>query len=197
MGLIIPVQELTVSEIRAIRDVAKEEAFRILQRKGVVSSMDECVFRQPVLGDSTSTDFRDIDERATVAVAGAQEWLIDSSLLTAGDLSSVLVAGETVNDDTAIVFYGFANLGGDKDCIAIQFKKGAKTLSYWNLELLHAYNDKVIGYTQDGMASYGPNDVIDIKMMLRAGASAVAGEDYRWVPIGILAEPKNKSLAES
>jgi hypothetical protein len=194
MGQIIPVQELTVSEIRAIREAAKAEAFRILKAKNVVQSEDEVVFRAPVLGDSSSTNFRDLDV-ATAAVSGQQEWLIDSSAVTAGDLINVLATGETVNDDTAIVFYGFANLGGDRDCNAIRFQKGAKILTYWNLEHLYAYNDKVLGYSLD-FASYGPNETIKIEMQLRAGASAVAGEDYRWVPIAILAEPKSKSLAE-
>ena len=195
MGLIIPVQELTVSEIRAIREQAKEQAFQVLVKKGVVSSMEDCVFRQVVLGDSSSTNFRDLDA-ATAAVTGQQEWLIDSSVVTAGDLINVLASGETVNDDTAIVFYGVANLGGDRDWIAVRFQKGAKILTYWNLEHLYAYNDKVLGYSAD-FAVYGPNDVIKIDMQSRSGISAVAGEDYRWLPIAVLAEPKTKSLAES
>ena len=195
MGLVIPAQEMTISEIRAIREAAINEAVNTLIKKGIVSSRDECVIRAPILGDSSSTDFRDLDAKATVAVTGMQEWLVDTTEVTAGDLADLLTTGETVNDDTAIVFYGVANLGGDKDWIAIQFLKGAKTLTYWNLEHIHAYTDKVLGYSMD-FASYGPNETIIIKNQLRAGASVVAGEDYRWLPIGVLVEPKSKSLAE-
>lgn len=120
MGLVIPAQEMTISEIRAIREAAITEAVNTLRKKNVVASRDECVIRQVVLGDSGSTDFRDIDI-VTAAVSGQQEWLIDSATVatTPGDLTDVLASGETVNDDTAICFYGVANLGGDKDWVAV------------------------------------------------------------------------------
>lgn len=194
MGILIPVSEMTIDEIREVRERAITTA---LTKAGI--SREIAVIRAVIPGSSTSTDFHDLTY-ATEATAGQEEWIIDSGALTAGDLKNVIstTSGKQVSqvsDASAMVFYGLVDASGSQDLVALQFQKGAKTVDYWHFQHIYGYPTKV-GISKD-VVWYGPDDTVKLLFGWRAGATAVTGEDYQWIPLCVIAEPQSKSAAAS
>ena len=200
--MIIASEELTSADKLSRYAAAKAKAISLLMEKKVINSPDEAVTRQVVIGDANATDFKDLTV-ATTAGSGMEEWLIDSAALIAGDIKNIISTTSgaevsQVSQTSAMVFFGFADASGTKDCTSVQFGKGAKTLDTWNVEALYAYNIPV-GYLADvnDMIWFAPNDTVKLGFGWRIGATAVSGEDYKWVVLGVLAESKSKSAAAS
>ena len=192
MSNFIPRNDVTTEYMKELREKAVALA---LEKAGLNAS--NAVIRSLVIGSSTSTDFHDLTY-ATEATAGQEEWIIDGAALTAGDLKNIIstTSGKQVSqisDNTAVVFYGVSDFSGSQDLTAVQFEKGASKIDFWNVQQMYG-NDNKIG-VGDNMVWYGPDDTVKLNFGLRAGASVVTGEDYQWMLLNVLVEPKSKSAA--
>ena len=172
--MIFPIQELTLDRVQAIKDATK---LRLLEKAtdGWKKPISNYVIREVVFGDATVTDIYDIEPKTAVA-AGLPQWAIDASDLTADDLSSIVSATETIDDDAYIGFYGFFDLGceagetaGAADTppnngafVSTKFVRGSSDLDFWQMEHLYDY-DYVMGITNRPII-YSESEKIDIKV---------------------------------
>lgn len=199
MGILRNAREMTPQEISNTYNTARNAVVNDLITRKFISNASEATVRQAILGDSSATDGKDLTAATTVGT-GMQEWSIDSAALTAGDLKNVITAtsgaqSNEVAESTAIAFYGFIDLSGTKDLIALSLGKGAKTIEFFENSPTYAYSDSHISYVDPAdVVLWSAREVVKINMEGRVGLSAVAGEDYRWTPLLILAEPKSKSV---
>ena len=180
VGGVEPIQELTLSKIKAIRDYVVERLYQLTVDHGISRDLDaaheEMVVREVVVGDeSDATDFVDLDF-ATAAVTGQQNWLIDSADLTAGDLSNVLVSGETVPDQKIIGVYGFFDRSPNPNVIGLAGASGSGRVDFWQPEHCYAYPN-VAGLTERPMFFVQNNQ---IKLEVNAKAA-------RDIPLGFRA----------
>jgi|Deesub1362A_J573_1020465.scaffolds.fasta_scaffold00652_32 hypothetical protein len=186
---IVPLAELP----REYKLNARQECERLILEKmkdsGIIKNYSEAVVRDLVPGDPTAsnvTDFVDITFK-TAQTTGQEFWAEDSSDITAGDLSSILTAGETVPDNKVIGFFGFFDLTpGGSDLTAIRFKRGdSGVLDFWEVEQCYAYSDEIGGMAfrydpEDGTYKpyaiiYGQNDKIEIEMNFKTSADKFVG----------------------
>jgi len=172
--MIFPIQELSIDKINQIKTMTK---LRLLEKatRGWQRPISNYVIREVVFGDSTVTDIYDIEPRTAVS-AGIPQWAFDANDLTADDLSSVVKAGEDIDDDAYIGFYGFFDLGleagettGAADTppsngafVSAKFVRGSSDLDFWQLEHLYSY-DYVMGITNRPVI-YTSDEKIDIKV---------------------------------
>lgn len=172
--MIHPVQELSLQQIQAIKDATKQKLLQTAMAQYRGSGPQDWIFRELVLGDSTVTDFYDLDYK-TAATAGIPQCVIDAGDLTADDLSSILAATEKIPDETYIGIYGCFDLAveageltGAADtppsigsAVSLEFIRGGSVLDFWQIEKLYAYPD-VVGMT-DRPVIYEKTEKIDIK----------------------------------
>jgi hypothetical protein len=135
------------------------------------------VIREVVFGDSTVTDIYDIEPKTPVT-AGIPQWAFDAADLTADDLSSVVKAGEAVDDGAYIGFYGFFDLAleagettGAADTppnngafVSVKFIRGSSDLDFWQLEHLYSYSHEYVMGITNRPVIYSENEKIDIKV---------------------------------
>lgn len=188
MSLVIPTDELTGAEIRAVEERTKQELLRLGRAKRPAA---QWLVRHVVTGNSP-TDFEDLT-LLTAAVAGLEEWLVDTADLTAGDLKSIFAANETLNNGQFIGFYGWSELQGPGQFSAAQLSKGQKVLDFWQLQ--HLWNHARIEGVVMQPAVWSEQDSITVKIALRAGATVVAGEDYPVMFRNVLVEDVSVSKA--
>ena len=173
MPRIIPLGELTPADISLIRDTAREV---LRQRAAEVLKIlpEDIVVRDLVIGDeAAATDFVDLDVR-TNETAGMQHWAEDAADLVAGDLSSILAAGETVPDNKFVGIFGFFDLTPNPDLVAIRLRRGSDTLDFWQTEQCYVYADMPGGLIR-GVIIYDQSDPIDIQMNFKTAVDKFVG----------------------
>jgi hypothetical protein len=151
--------------------VALQRATELI--KGVTRK--DLIIREIVPGDeSDATDFVDFDFK-TAATTGQEEWTEASADLTAGDLSSVIATGETINDDTVLAIYGFVDLTPSPDMTMAAFYKGSEVKDIWEVE--HCYAQAPYGginMDENGnvvVLVWGPKDPFNIKQNHKSAAN--------------------------
>ena len=198
--VLYPVQELDRKFIQRIKDATK---LKLLEKatNGWKKSPGDFVIREVIFGDSTVTDVYDIEPK-TAVTAGIPQWAFDAADLTADDLSSVVKAGEELDDGVWIGFYGYYDLScegseltGAADTpvssgpiTAVEFVRGSSTLDFWKTEHLYGYNEAV-GIT-DTPVIFEENEKIDIKI-----CSTEATEDKFAGLRGYICEPYGRNIA--
>lgn len=128
------------------------------------------VVRDIVVGDSTNAaDWVDLSVK-TAIVAGQQFWGQSASDLTSNQLSSILAAGERIDDNKLVAFFGWVDLTPNPDLVKIRFKKGQEIKAVWYAEHVYAWKEVVGGVAQQFIIYY-PKDPIDIQMEFKDGST--------------------------
>jgi len=189
---LIPLSDLTPQRREQLRLQAMKICLQRAIEKGIAKSRRELIIREIVPGDeSDCTDFVDFDFK-TAATTGQEEWTEDAADLTAGDLSSVIASGETVNDETLIGIYGFLDLTPAPDLTMIGLYKGSEVKDIWEVE--HCYGQEPYGginVDENGnvrVAIWEPKDPFDIKMNFKSAA------DKNVVMLGFVVEKLGKRI---
>ena len=176
-----PVDELTPEFIMEVKRRTKQMlvAKAIKQHSGTVPT--DWVCRELVYGDSATTDFYDIEPKTTWST-GIPAWVLDTTDLgTADDVEAVTKAGEIVDDDKYIGFFGcFDPVGLAGEAIAyadaipknnpppvgrvnfVQFIRGSSLLDQWLTDHLYAYPN-VVGIT-DRPVLFDQTEKLQIKV---------------------------------
>jgi hypothetical protein len=129
-GMITPFNELDpVYELPQIEQAAIEITKKSLLDRKIVGHASEIITRRLIIGDQSGTHADlvcDLDIVSTAQLAALVRQTQDSSNITAGDLSHMLVSGETIPSQKAVAIYGFIDLTPepDRDLVALQFKRG-------------------------------------------------------------------------
>lgn len=195
MGLLIPRNELSIDEIRAIREATTAELLARAQKQRGYTPND-LIVRKGVYGDADATDWIDLADNGTSAVTGAEEWLLDSALFTAGDLKTILVASETVNTNTWMGVIGWWHVGGAYTFVRARILKGSVPLAIWDLEQIYAaeVGPGYSGYTKEPLI-FDAEEQIDLQLELSSTITVTSGVDYHSGFDIILVEPVNKHIA--
>lgn len=173
MPRIIPLGELTKPDIALIRETAREV---LKQRAAEVLRIDpnEIVVRDLVVGDeSDATDFVDLDFR-TASVVGQEFWAEDAADLVAGDLSAILVAGETIPDNKFVGVFGFFDLTPNPDLTGVRLLRGSDTLDFWQTEQCYVYSEMPGGLIR-GVIIYDQSDPVSWEMNFKTATDKFVG----------------------
>lgn len=164
-------------QIQAIKDATKQTLWEHAKNAYPQTTMKDWVFHEFVIGDSTVTSPipHDVDWK-TNAGAGLPQFVIDAGDLTADDLTEILAAAETLENEQFIGIYGVFDLGleageltGAADTppslgsiVSIRFEGGAGTLDFWQIGHLYAF-ENVVGFS-DRPVIWEQNSAIKIKV---------------------------------
>lgn len=189
---IIPKDDVSLHMIQALKDATIKE----LTRRAIVEnggSPRDYVIREIFVGDDSSNaaignGFQDLGIRTEQTDNGVH-WAQDASDLTADDDSSILTAGEEVDDKLWLGFFGVGDLNAQPGELvglatgtglmppvgalnAVRFRTGARTKDRWTTDMLYNYTDAVgfsfdvdvVGRLIPRPVVYSENDKIDIQM---------------------------------
>lgn len=166
--------EMPFSKMRAIKKKALQYG---LQKVKQYDPSTKWIAREVFPGDDDATDFNDLEWATAQSSTDFVGWIQDASDLTADDLSSVFVNGETLDEDQMIVWYGTFDLSpqlgeltrsndgespGRGPLTGIRFTRGSSDLEYWGTEHLYT-NKNVVGFS-DRVVQYLEEQPIDIQM---------------------------------
>ena len=174
-GGIDPPHELTLGEIHEIKTRARRILRRIAVDAGIVESEQaaktKLIIREVIAGDdSDDTDaIVDIDQSSTAQTTGQENWAQDASALTAGDRSSVVAAGLTVDSRKAMAFFGFNDYDYKSDLYGILLEGGSKPKDFWQPEHCFYRPGNAGGFSKR-ISFYHPDDKLDIEMIFGSGS---------------------------
>lgn len=178
-----PVDELTPEFIMEVKRRTKQALVaKAIKQHGGTKPTD-WICREVVYCDSVGTDFYDIEPKTTWST-GIPAWVIDTTDLgTADDLSAITKAGETVDDDKYIGFFGcFDIVGVPAEAVGIigssgtladnppatgvinfvQFIRGSSVLDQWATDQLYGYQN-MMGIT-DRPVLFDQTEKLQIKV---------------------------------
>lgn len=127
----------------------------------------------------------------TAVRANQEGWGQDAADLTADAFSAVLAANEQVNDDQAIVFYGFVDntTVNVPDLQSIKFLNGTATIDVWQTEHCAFAPDSHPAGMSENLVVYAPKDRIDIQMNFK-----VSTVDKNVVLLNVIVEPQTNFI---
>jgi hypothetical protein len=172
---LIPLADLTETRREQLRLQAMRACVQKAIEQGIAKTRKDLIVREIVPGDlSDATDFVDFDFK-TAATTGEEEWTEASADLTAGDLSSVVVSGQVINDETLLGIYGFTDLTPAPDMTMMGFYKGSEVKDIWEVE--HCYANAPYGginVDENGNAVvliWEPKDPFNVKQNHKSAAN--------------------------
>lgn len=167
--------DLTIKRIQSIKDATKR---KLLDKatNNWKKPVTDFVLREVVWGDTSVTDFYDIQPKTSVcgAAAGNPVWGFDASDLTANSLQAVTSSGKSIDDNKWIGFYGYFDIAPVEgiaaptitkypmagNVTAVEFKRGSSVLDLWKVSSLYA-QEEVVGFT-DTPVIYEENEAYEI-----------------------------------
>lgn len=208
MGLVIPLSFLTPDKRFAIHKAAEMKAIEMAIRhningchvlkplwdqgefkKAKEEALDKLVVLRHVYIADDSEEIDDISVR-TAAIASQEFWGQDAADLTADAFSSILAANEALNNDQAIVFYGFVDntTTSPADLQSIKFKNGTATIDMWQVEHCTVNVDGKSAGLSENLIVYAPRDKIDLLMNFKTAV------DKSVVLFNVLVEPQTNFI---
>jgi len=178
MPCIIPLTDLSQADRMRIRAGAKKAVLDKAVELNIGKPGD-IVVRDAVMGDVTTTqitDFADVINDTTTVAAGQEFWGIDSTEITAYDLSQVIKGydGGNVKNKNVIGVFGFFDNTATPDLTAIRLKRGSDTLDFWETEQCYA-NTNEFGGMIDGVIIWEEQDPFAIDMNFKTAADKLVG----------------------
>jgi hypothetical protein len=208
MGLVIPLSFLTPDKKFAIHKAAEMKAIEMAIRhningchvlkplwdagefkKAKEEALDKLVVLRHVYVAKASEEIDDLSI-ITAVRSNDEGWGIDTTALTADAFSSIFAANEALNQDQAIVFYGFVenSTTSPADLQAIKFKNGTATIDIWQVEHATVNEEGKLAGLSENLVVYAPKDKIDIQVNYKTAV------DKSLVLFNILVEPQTNFI---
>jgi len=188
LSTITPVQEMTKTQLQIIKQATARKVLSLAKQAYPGTTDKDWVLREAIFGDeSDAPTTADFDQ--TTAVATKQMfWGQSATDQTAGNLSSVITAGEKVNKGQFLGIFGFFDLSpvpqlltgsgfttagsmpSDSNCSMMKFKRGGSDLVIYQTEHCYAY-EEVMGIFDEPLI-YVENEKIQWQTCFGDGTEA-------------------------
>jgi len=168
--------EWPLEYLQVYRTTIKQQLIEMAILGKIATSQDELVFREVKAGDQGGeVDWTDLNtDVGTAQFADQQYWAQDTTSYTAGDLSNVLIAAETVPDSKAIAVFGFYDRSTSPNATLLSCETGGGKKFLTEIE--HCYLSPAVpqGFFLFPVF-YRQNEKIDIKLSVKVAKDTFIG----------------------
>jgi len=164
-----PVQEVPLSKIASIKATVRAGLTEMAMRDSVISSPDDALIMEALVGDPDATGDTDIYmTNETAWDAGNMMYAVDASDLTALALTNIIDASSNYNklaDNVYVGIYGVTDNSAFPKMSSVRFKRSSSVLDFWHVQHMYAYRYPA-GITERPIY-FNQNDSLKIEINVR------------------------------